>query len=203
MAITTYTELKAAVATWLNRTDLTAIIPDFITIAERDIARNLRASLLTSTITVTGETYTLAADVGEVRSIRMNASPYYHVLDRVTYETLADYKTGTSGISSRYAVVGGLVYFSPVPSAPTDFTMAYYEKLVPLATSATNTTLTASPDIYLFATLKEAELYLEHDERNIVWSQKYQKALMEENVAREQREVGGAPVTMRLPVVFE
>ena len=33
MALTTYTELKASVADWLNRTDLTNVIPDFISLA--------------------------------------------------------------------------------------------------------------------------------------------------------------------------
>ncbi len=37
MAITTYTELQAAIASWLNRGDLTAQIPDFIALAEADI----------------------------------------------------------------------------------------------------------------------------------------------------------------------
>jgi len=36
MALTTYTELKASIADWLNRSDLTAAIPDFISLAEAD-----------------------------------------------------------------------------------------------------------------------------------------------------------------------
>jgi len=42
MALSTYTELKASVADWLNRTDLTTIIPDFIALAEAQIERTLR-----------------------------------------------------------------------------------------------------------------------------------------------------------------
>ena len=34
MAITNYSELKSAIADWLDRTDLTDQIPDFITLAE-------------------------------------------------------------------------------------------------------------------------------------------------------------------------
>jgi hypothetical protein len=34
MAITTYSELKTAVADWLNRADLTSVIPDFIALAK-------------------------------------------------------------------------------------------------------------------------------------------------------------------------
>jgi len=34
MALTTYTELKSSLADWLNRSDLTSVIPDFISLAE-------------------------------------------------------------------------------------------------------------------------------------------------------------------------
>ena len=42
MAITTYAELKTAIANWLNREDLTSVIPDFISLAEADFNRKLR-----------------------------------------------------------------------------------------------------------------------------------------------------------------
>ena len=42
MALGTYTELKDAIADWLDRSDLTARIPDFIALAEARINRELR-----------------------------------------------------------------------------------------------------------------------------------------------------------------
>ena len=42
MALANYADLTASVANWLNRTDLTAIIPDFVAMAESDISRDLR-----------------------------------------------------------------------------------------------------------------------------------------------------------------
>ncbi len=42
MALTTYNELKTSVGDWLNRTDLTTVIPDFIALAEAQIERQLR-----------------------------------------------------------------------------------------------------------------------------------------------------------------
>ena len=42
MAIATYTELKTSIASWLNRDDLTSVIPDFISLAEAGINRDLR-----------------------------------------------------------------------------------------------------------------------------------------------------------------
>jgi len=40
--ITTYAELQTSIATWLVRDDLTAIIPDFITLAESKFKRDIR-----------------------------------------------------------------------------------------------------------------------------------------------------------------
>jgi len=56
MSITNYTELKAGVADWLNREDLTAQIPDFITFAEARLNRTLRVrEMLTRRRTSTTE----------------------------------------------------------------------------------------------------------------------------------------------------
>ena len=42
MALNTFTALKASIADYLNRDDLTAVIPDFITLAESQINREVR-----------------------------------------------------------------------------------------------------------------------------------------------------------------
>ena len=42
MALSTYDELKDSVADFLNRSDLTSVIPDFIKMAETDMNRKVR-----------------------------------------------------------------------------------------------------------------------------------------------------------------
>ena len=42
MALSTYAELKASVADWLNRSDLTSAITDFVSLAESQMERDLR-----------------------------------------------------------------------------------------------------------------------------------------------------------------
>ena len=51
MSIATYAELKTAVANWLQRTDLTSYIPDFITIAESQIASDLKVREMEKRVT--------------------------------------------------------------------------------------------------------------------------------------------------------
>ena len=66
MAITTYAELQAAAANWLVRGDLTARIPEFITLAEARLNRVLRARLaeVEASLTTTPGARTLALPSG-------------------------------------------------------------------------------------------------------------------------------------------
>ena len=47
MALTTYEELKSSIADYLNRSDLTSVIPDFVTLCEADMNRTLRTREMT------------------------------------------------------------------------------------------------------------------------------------------------------------
>jgi len=42
MAITTYAELQSAITDFLNRDDLTAVAPTFISMAEANLGRDIR-----------------------------------------------------------------------------------------------------------------------------------------------------------------
>ena len=53
MAISNYSELQAAVANWINRDDLTTVIPDFIRLAESRIATDLKTQHLITESTIT------------------------------------------------------------------------------------------------------------------------------------------------------
>ncbi|WNZ54789.1 hypothetical protein QT397_18160 [Microbulbifer sp. MKSA007] len=50
MAITNYGELKSAIARWLEREDLDESIPDFITLAELRILRELRGPTVSAEV---------------------------------------------------------------------------------------------------------------------------------------------------------
>ncbi len=73
MAITTYSELQSAVADWLNRSDLTARIPDFITLAETRINRDLRAreQQVIATANVDTPFFAIPGDFLEFKSFRI------------------------------------------------------------------------------------------------------------------------------------
>ena len=69
MDLSTYTGLKAAVAQFLARDDLTAEIPGFIQLTEAKIRRDVRRTTVRTTLLTTGESTPLPADCQELRSI--------------------------------------------------------------------------------------------------------------------------------------
>lgn len=202
MAISSYTELKAAVLDWVARPELTAQVADFIALAEQEtIAPLLRAKVLRATIQLTSDAVTLPADVGELRSVRLATDSYNHVIKIGTPEDLADYRPlGTAtGVPRRGAIVNGVLLLAPAPSEAFDAEIVYFEALVPLSTdNPTNSTLADASNIYLFAALAQAETYLEHDERVAMWQAKAETAIGRLNDQRERAQLAAAS-TPRLP----
>ena len=79
MALSTFTELKDAVADWLDRSDLTTRIPDFITLAESRLNRDLRIRPMevrsTMTTTAGNQYFNLPGGYIQMRNIQLNTNP--------------------------------------------------------------------------------------------------------------------------------
>ena len=76
MAISTKAELHTAVANWLNRSDLTSRIPEFIELAEAGFNRNLRTRqmLSRSTTTTSAQYISLPSDFLELLNIEITST---------------------------------------------------------------------------------------------------------------------------------
>lgn len=206
MSIATYSDLQTAVGNWLNRSDLTANIPDFIMLAEKRIARRLRRDTVVATVTLNGQSQALPGDCGELRAIRLNNQTSYAPIQIVTPTALGDYAirhNGVAGTPVAAAVVNNVLYLQPATDQAYDVELVYYQKLVPLSgTNPANQTLLDAPDLYLFGSLLEATPFLEHDERIQIWDAKFEAALNELIIERQRREYGASLRPMRLPVIM-
>ena len=111
MSISTYSELKTAVANFLARTDLTDQIPNFIQLAEARLSRELETrdqeKRATATLTSGDEFIALPTDMREIREIKLNTSPNV-VLEYKSPTALDKTYTGASGRPC-------LLYTSPSP----------------------------------------------------------------------------------------
>lgn len=205
--LTTYSGLIAAVARYLDRTDLAGDIPAFIQLAEAQIARVLRRTTLRATYTVFGASHTLAADVAELRSLRLvTGSPKRDLpILIVTPEILAERRAGRSstGRPTYAAVVGRELMFVPACDKAYSLEATYFAKLVPLsATAASNVVLVEAPDAYLFGALKESASFLDHDERIAAWESKFNTALTQLERVRVGEESNASLRPARLPRTF-
>lgn len=205
MSITTYAELQTALGNWINRSDLTSRLPEFIALAEATMRRELRDKKAVGALNMTAGVATVAlpSTVKELETMRYHTGTYEHPLLRRTPAALADvFRTGT-GMPLYFTVVDGTVYFDVAADSAYTTQITYVEKIVPLsAGNTTNSTLTNSPDIYLYGALMQAAPFLEHDERVALWAAALEKAMDAENIYRERSELAGGPVQMRLPTVF-
>lgn len=150
MAITTWTELKTAVGDWLDRSDLSSYLADFITLAEGHFNRGLRHRKMVTRVdlTPTDNVCTLPDDylaylrVVELASIRRELefiSP--NVADQM-------YPAQVGGLASHFTIIGDDLTAYPLSS--NDIELTYYAKLEPLSGSvASNWLLVASPELYL------------------------------------------------------
>jgi hypothetical protein len=177
MAITNYTELKASVADWLNREDLTAQIPDFISFSEARLNRTLRTrEMLTRRRTTTSNGFiALPFDYLETFQLQLpaNATNTPEPLTYIGPDEAARFKaTSMTGNTRYYTIIDSAYELIPTPPSSVELTITYYAKIPALSSTQTsNWMLAKAPDLYLYATLANAAPYLQNDERIPVWSQ--------------------------------
>lgn len=178
MALASYTDLLASVASWMNRTDLTSVIPDFVTIAESRIARDLRLrnQLTSGTLTTSTTTRSVALPTGflEFASVNIDGTPDT-ICTYVTPEHLdAKYpQDGYSGKPIVYAIEGGFIQFGPTPDAAYTVNVDYFTRFGALASSSTNWLLTNHPNVYLSACLAQGCLFTMNQEGAAQWNAIY------------------------------
>ena len=209
MAITTYAELQTATANWLDRTDLTARIPEFIELSEANFNRVIRQPDMVTkddSFSLTSRYNTLPTDTLEIVRIVLHLTPVI-VLEYLTPEEISERRVSMSATGKPYyfTVIGGSTnQLEVVPSPDSTYTssIVYYTRIAALSDAATsNWLLAAHPDIYLFGTLVEAEPYLKNDERMPMWTSRLDKALMALRLQGERELHTGSSLRMRARVL--
>jgi len=186
MALGTFTELKDAVADWLDRSDLTSRIPDFIALAEARLNRELRIRPMevrsTMVTTADQQYFQLPGGYIQMRNMQLNTNPTTP-LEYITPEMMDRlYGSTTSGKPRAYTLIGDEIQLAPIPDSTYTVEMAFYEKFTPLGDGSsgtvTNNWLTANaPDVLLYGALMEAEPFIKNDERIPVWLNGYNNAV--------------------------
>jgi hypothetical protein len=182
MSLSTYSGLKTAIATLLNRSDLTDYIPDWIKMAEAVFNRRLQAKdmVVTETITVTSETYPLPDGFSGVQSLWLDQDTGYP-MEYVTPDVF-DNITDTPGTPRFYTISGDYFYFAPPTGGSFTMRLRYRKNITPLSDSATsNWILDQHPDLYLYGAAIHSAPFLNDDSRIVMWQGKHDSLIDEVN----------------------
>lgn len=193
MSLDTYAGLKAAIADYLDRDDLTDQIDDFIDIAEsahRDEVR-FREILERGTLTFSDgdRTVALPADFAAMKYIRLlnptsgASRRYLPRLTQLSEDELTDLSSNDEGPPKYFAVEEQIEFDC---EADQDYTgdILYYKQMTALSDANTsNELLVRAPELYLYGALKNSAPFLLEDERIGTWQNLYGQALDRVNMS--------------------
>ncbi len=202
MALSTYAELKTSIGDWLNRSDLTSVIPDFISLAEAQIERTLRARqmIVRANASFDAQYGAVPSDFLEAKSLKLTSTNPQSPLSFLSIDALDAEMTKytASGKPKFFGVVGGQLRIVPTPDATYTTELTYYAKLAKLSSSNTsNWLLASSPDIYLYGSLLQAAPYLQDDARIQTWATLYERALNDLQTADDRSASSGGALLTR------
>ena len=203
MAISTYTELKTSIASWLNRDDLTSVIPDFISLAEAGINRDLRHYKMIERADATLDSRYVQMPTDWMETVRFSiTSGNTYRLELVSRDDMLEYRQKTADASGRprfYANIGDMIEVFPTPDADYTMQLQYYAKTPALSDSnASNWLLLDAPDVYLYGTLIQSAPYLQDDARTQTWAALYAAALQSLQKASDDTRFAGSGLRMRV-----
>jgi len=168
MAIATYSDLKAAIADFIARGDLTSVIPDFIHLAEARLGRAVRALEMqaTATTALASGAAAVPVDYQEWISCRWVGT---RTQDLAYVEPDCPewrFRYRPNGDPQMFTIIAGNIEVRP--SAAGDVKLYYYKTLISDALSDSNPDnwlLTKCPDMYLYTSIAEFHLYMKDDQR--------------------------------------
>ena len=199
MSISTYTELKSAIADWLLRDDLAAVIPTFISLAEADISRKVKHWLNEKRVSTSlNEQYEILPD-DWLETIRFEHEDGTEIR-LVSTVDMARLQTSrpSAGKPTSYLITAGQIKLHPTPSDEFPAFLTYSARIPALSDAApTNWILTNHPDAMLYGALFHSAPYLKDDERTGVWSALYSAAISDMN-AQSDRAKHSGPLVMRI-----
>jgi len=205
MAITNYSNLQTTIADFLNRDDLTTVIPTFIQLAESQINRDLRhwkMEVRASGQQDPSDKY-MQIPADWVETIRFHITDGgTRPLDLISRKALEDKRAGNenqSGTPRYYTHADSQFELYPTPNDTVNTELLYFAKIDGLSASNTsNWLLEDAPDVYLYGALIHSAPYLAEDERVGVWAQMYSASISQLNSQSEKSRMSGSGLTVKI-----
>jgi len=194
----TYTQLVQDVADFLNRQDLTSVIPTFIRLAESRMNRTIRTREMEqrSTATIGTQFSTLPTGFLEMRNIQVNSQPVIALQYITPQEADRIRARDMQGKPQFFSVVANRLELIPVPQESYTVEMVYFGKIPAISDSVpSNWLLDRHYDLYLYGALVQAALYLKDDPSS--WATLFDSALSEIVVENDRSQFQGTTPQIR------
>jgi hypothetical protein len=203
MAISTYDKLKSGIADFLNRDDLTDVIPTFIDMAQGQINRDVRHWKMETTaqLSTSGDYVYMPTGWLETKNVQYypDIGDYnkFQPLEYLSQNALDERKINSEnkiGDPQYYtlAALDGtpIMMLFPHPKALTNdrVNLSYLNSLDLGLSSTSNWLIEDYPDVYLYGSLIHAAIYLKDDERLALFSQMYGAAVQRVNASSDESE---------------
>jgi hypothetical protein len=205
-------QLKTSVDAWLARDDVAVTNTDFpqiLSIAESNIARDLRLAIqeATTTLTFTGRSEDLPSDFLEPRNpfISDNVRRFEYMTPQAIRES-SGWDNGRVGAfytleanNASPLTAGALTWQMTIASPasasdPLDVVLNYWARFPALLNDPdTNWLLVNHYDIYLYATLRAACEYIQEDMLEDRYQAKYDMAIEKQNRHENRKRYGAMP----------
>lgn len=189
--IMTYTSLVESIIRWVNRTDDTALlaeIPRMIDTGERVTARALKTLMsiryATDNMTANVNIYQKPSRWLETVSFQIEVAggQKKELMSRTQEYIKRIYPVDTSTDEPKYFsdFEFNQFFVGPTPNSDYAFQVGYYERPEPLSEDNQQNWLTQNaPDALLYACLKETAPFLINDDRVKMWTEMYDRKLIE------------------------
>jgi len=206
MALTNYGELKSAIASWLERDDLTARIPDFIALAQARMysgdagiqlpALRIAAMLSSGTIAITGGVGATPAGWLEFQRLRVNSSdrPNMAFLPPTRFwDNAAAHYVDTPFY---YTIEGSTLRTAPAGDATLSAT--WYARLAAMSADGdADYVMTNAPQVYLHGALYEAYEFEGTLDRAAQHAARFASAVRAVNDQDARAQTSGSALVMR------
>lgn len=194
MAISTYSELKTAIADWMARSDVSGSAADFITLGEARLNRLLE--VVATTAALTGVVGSRQIDVSAL-SIVEPVSLY--VTDsneefQISLQPLGSFGWDTqSGLPTQAAFEGNYIKFERECDQAYSFRFTYLGRFALSDAAPTNEFLTNNPDLYMAAAIVWGNVYTKDLSAAAMWKQLLDEftAEVRSNIAQKKRSTLG------------
>lgn len=196
----TYNGLKATLQDFLHRSDLSTPAADLILLGELWIMRNVRATEMETALSdsiAAGGTLTAPTGFLGLKNAYVDGSPTQKLYVMSIAQLLDKYPLRSSDGKPKFiAYDAGTFHFGPFPDSTYTVKGTYYKRQGPLS-SAVYDLFTNHQDLFLMASLCEAEPYIKNDKRMPLWKAKRDEISLDIN--RQAQGIaysGGLAVTL-------